>query len=858
MPGRMTLQQQLESGVSRHQAGRLAEAERIYRQVLARQPNHPDALHLLGVLAAQAGRLDAAVQFIRRAIAICSTNPSYYGNLGKALENMGQLDEAIAAFRQAIRLKPDLAEVHYDLGVALQRKRQLDEAIFSYRQAIGLKPTLAEAHCNLGNALRDKGQLEEAIASYRQAIGLKPDLAEAHNNLGNAFKDRGQLDQAVASYRQAIRLKPDVPESHGNLGDALMHKGQLDEAIACYRQAARFKPDYADAYCNLGIALQAKGQLDEAIASYRQTIRLKSDHAEAHYNLGIALQAKGRLDEAISLYRQAIRLKPDFPEAHSNLGNALKDKGQLDEAIACHRQAIRLNPVYAEAHNNLGNALQDKRELDEAIAAYRQAIRLKPDYAEAHTNLGAALLGKRQVDEAMASYRQAIGLKPDYADAHNNLGNVLKDVGRLDEAIASYRQAIRLKADFAEAHSNLIYALHYRPGYDAGMIFEEHRRWSQQHAEPLKKFIQPHINNRDPNRPLRIGYVSPDFRNHPVGRFILPLLAAHDADRFEVFCYCDVRRPDHVTGLLRRHASQWRNTLGLTDERAAQLIREDQIDVLVDLTMHTAENRMLLFARKPAPVQVSYLAYCSTTGLDTMDYRLTDPHLDPPGMNDAFYSEKSIRLPETYWCYPLEERSPPVSPPPALIAGEVTFGSLNNFCKVSPEALDLWIQLLRATPKSRLILHANEGSHRQRVRDLLEHQGIDPRRLKFADRVPLSEYYRLYEQIDIGLDPFPYTGGTTTCDALWMGVPVVTLAGRTAVGRGGVSVLCNVGLSKLIAQTPQQYVQIATDLAKDLPRLAELRRALRARMQASPLMDAPRFARNIEAAYRQMWRNWCQ
>jgi predicted O-linked N-acetylglucosamine transferase (SPINDLY family) len=298
--------------------------------------------------------------------------------------------------------------------------------------------------------------------------------------------------------------------------------------------------------------------------------------------------------------------------------------------------------------------------------------------------------------------------------------------------------------------------------------------------------------------------------------------------------------------------------VGVTDERMAQLVREDQIDVLVDLTMHMARNRMLLFARKPAPVQVTYLAYCSTTGLETMDYRLTDPHLDPPGMNDAYYSEQSIRLPETYWCYPLHEQSPQAGPPPAPSGGEVTFGCLNNFCKVSPAALELWIQLLRATPKSQLILHAYEGSHRQRVRDLLEHEGIDPQRLKFVGMVSLSEYFKRYEQIDVGLDPFPCNGGTTTCDALWMGVPVVTLAGRTAVGRGGVSILANVGLPELIAQTPQQYVQIATDLAGDLPRLGELRRTLRARMQASPLMDAPRFARNIEAAYRQMWRNWCQ
>jgi predicted O-linked N-acetylglucosamine transferase (SPINDLY family) len=572
---------------------------------------------------------------------------------------------------------------------------------------------------------------------------------------------------------------------------------------------------------------------------------------------GLSYHRAGRLAEAERIYRQILARHPDLAEAHGNLGNVLAGKGRLDEAIASFRQAVRLKPDLAEAHNNLGNALLGKGQLDEAIASFRHAIRLKPGLAEAHYNLGNALSGMGQLDEAIASYLQAIRIRPDYAEPYCNLGNALEATGQIDEAIASFRHAIRLKPDFAVAHSNLVYTLHTHPAYDALTIHEEHRRWTQQHAEPLKKFIQPHTNNRNPQRPLRIGYVSPDFREHPVGRFLLALLPAHDPDRFAVFCYSDVRRSDRMTELLRRHAMQWRNTLGLSDERTAQLIREDQIDVLVDLTMHMARNRMLLFARKPAPVQVTYLAYCSTTGLETMDYRLTDPHLDPSGMNDGVYSEKSIRVPETYWCYPLGQQSPEVSLSPALSNGEVTFGCLNNFCKVSPEALDAWIQLLRATPKSRLILHAPEGNHRQRLRDLLEHQGIDPHRLKFVDRVPLLEYLKLYDQIDIALDPFPCNGGTTTCDAIWMGVPVVTLAGRTAVGRGGVSVLSNIRLPELIAQTPEQYNQIASELAANLPRLAELRRTMRARMRESPLMDAPRFARNIEAAYRQMWHNWC-
>ncbi len=706
-------------------------------------------------------------------------------------------------------------------------------------------------------AHRQAGRLAEAGAICRQILAQEPNHPDALHLLGVTTVQLGQADAGIELIRRAIAINPGAADYHNNLGIALRGNGQLDEAVSACRQALRIKPGSAQTYNNLGAALSAKGSLDEAMAAYREAIALKPDYADAHNNLGIALAGKGQLDEAVASYRQAIALKPNYAEAHNNLGNVLAGKGQLGEAIVSYRQAIALKPNYAEAHNNLGIALKGTGQHDEAIAAHRQAIALRPNYAEAHNSLGNALADKGQLDDAIAAYSQAIAFRTNYAEAHNNLGNALKGKGQLDEAIAAFRQAIRLKPDYAAAHSNLVYNLHFHCGYDAGMIYEEHRRWSEQFAEPLKKFIQPHTNNRDPDRRLRIGYVSPDFCNHPVGRFLLPLLAAHDRDRFAVFCYADDQRRDDLTALLRRHADQWRSTVGLTDERLAQLIREDQIDILVDLTMHMAKNRMFLFARKPAPVQVTYLAYCSTTGLETMDYRLTDSYLDAPGMDDRVYCEKSIRLPQTYWCYPLDDQSPQVGPPPAPSAGEVTFGCLNNFCKVSPEALAVWIQLLRAMPKSHLILHADEGSHRQRVRDLLEHQAVDPRRLSFMGKVARFQYFKLYDQIDIALDPFPCNGGTTTCDALWMGVPVVTLRGRTAVGRAGVSILSNVGLTDWIADNPRPYVSIAQQMAGDLPRLAELRSTLRRRMLASPLMDGKQFAHDVEAAFRRMWEIWC-
>ncbi len=671
------------------------------------------------------------------------------------------------------------------------------------------------------------------------------------------MKDIRELDEAIASFRQAIAFKPDFAQAHNNLGGALVEKGQLDEGITAYRNAIRIMPDYAGAHYNLGIALQTKGMVDEAIGCYRQAIQLKPDYSEAHNNLGGVFRDLGRFDEAIACFRHAIRLKPDSAEPHSNLANALNDKGELDAAITSHRHAIRLKPDYAEAHNNLGSVLSTLGRFDEAIASFRQAISLKPNFAEAHNNLGSAMKDVGQPDEAIASYQEAIRLEPDYAETHSNLGSALTAIGRLDEAIASYHEAIRLRPHYAKLHSNLVLALHYHPGYDAAMIFQESRRWNQQHAEPLGKLIQPHTNDRNSGRRLRIGYVSPGFGDHPVGWFLLPLLANHDHQCVEVFAYAQVPAPDKMTRRLQTHTDAWRNLVGVSDAQAADLIRQDSIDVLVDLALHTANNRLPIFAHKPAPVQVTYLAYSGSSGLTTMDYRLSDSYMDPPGEDESVYSEQTVRLPETYWCYHPVVDLPP-RPPPSLDKGFITFGCLNNFSKVNEPLLTLWARVLLAAPTSRLLLHSYEGSHRQQVLEHLQREGVNSERVSFVGKTPLADYFNHYQSIDIALDTLPYGGGTTTCDTLWMGVPVVSLAGKTAVGRAGLSILSVVGAPELVARTPEQFIQIATDLAGDLPRLAELRRTLRSRMQESPLMDAPRFASNIEAAYRQMWRNWCQ
>ncbi len=665
----------------------------------------------------------------------------------------------------------------------------------------------------------------------------------------------------MAAYRSALELNPGYAEAHNNLGAALQRQGKLDEAIATYRHALDLKPDYPAVHNDIGNVLRELGQLDEAIASYRQALTIKPDFAEAHINLGNALQQLGQLDEAVASYRQALSVEPDFAEAHSNLGNVLRELGQLDEAIASYRQALTIKPDFAEAHSNLGNALQELGQLCDAVAALHRALELDPNYPEAHYNLGNALGEQGKLDDAIVHYHRALELKADYPKALINLGRLFREQGMFDEALASYRRALELKPDDVVAHSNLLFCLNFLSAYDRAKIFAEHRCWGEQHAGSLRVAAKAPLNSTDPERWLRIGYVSPDLRDHSVAYFFEALLAAHDPAVVVTHCYADVPRPDRITARLRSLSSEWHSIFGMSDERVAEQVRGDGIDILVDLAGHTANNRLLVFARKPAPVQVSYIGYCNTTGLDTIDYLLTDALVDPEGQN-AFYSEELVRLTRCFVCYTPVADAPPVGPLPAGEAGCITFGAFNNLAKVTPEVVALWSRILLAVPGARLVLKARslgDAATRERYAALFLENGIAHDRIDLVERIRSKlGHLALYGKIDIGLDTLPYNGTTTTCETLWMGVPVITLAGRAHAGRVGVSLLTAVGLEELIAETPDDYVALATRLAGDLDRLSALRTDLRSRMAASPLCDQAGLALAVESAYRTMWRRWCQ
>jgi predicted O-linked N-acetylglucosamine transferase (SPINDLY family) len=569
-----------------------------------------------------------------------------------------------------------------------------------------------------------------------------------------------------------------------------------------------------------------RGDLRNAELRCRQIIAQDPHNARAIHLLGLIAYQAHQPAPAAEIIGRAVQLEPQNPSYRNNLGLAFFSLGQWDRAIEQYAVALRLNPSSADAHFNLANVLAHTNRLDEAVASYRRAIQLQPANAMALSNLGGALVRQGAVGEAIECFRKALASAPDNAIVHDNL----------------------------------IYMMHFHPDFDAMSIREELRRWNEQFGAPLQSQIRPHANSKDPDRPLRIGYVSADWREHCQALFTLPLLAHHDASRFHITCYSTVTAPDQVTCKIREHAGNWRDIAGISDDQAAELVRADAIDILVDLTLHMADNRLLLFARRPAPVQVTWLGYPGSTGLETVDYRLTDRYLDPPDpARDEWYTETSVRLPDSFWCYSPIPGAPAVSPLPAEAnGGAITFGCLNNFNKISEPVLALWADVLRAVPASRLLLLTTPGSHRQRTLDTLGRFGVEPQRIEFTPgRVP-REYLELYHRVDISLDTFPANGHTTSMDSLYMGVPVVTLPGQTAISRGGLSILSMIGLPELIASDRHEFVRIARELSADVPRLSHLRATIRQRMESSPLMDAPRFARGMETAFREMWRRYCR
>lgn len=577
--------------------------------------------------------------------------------------------------------------------------------------------------------------------------------------------------------------------------------------------------------------------------------------------LAIALEhhRAGRLDLAEEICSRMLRGKPDHSEALNLAGVIACERGRHEEAIDHLRRAIGAAPHESRFYNNLGEVYRRSRRLAEAVACYRRAVELQHDYGHAHYNLGLVLHSQGKLDEAVSCYQTALRLEPLNVSAYNNLGNAWVDEGRPTEARACFEQALRLKPDFAGAHSSLLSLMQCQPDVTPADLAKAHAQFEAAHARSLRSFYHRHENLRDPERAIRLGFVSADLGRHPVGYFLIRPLEHLDRSRFEILCYSDRDSSDDMTARFRRVAARWHDTRGLDDERLAAQVRSDRVDILFDLAGHTGRNRLLVFARKPAPIQVTWIGYEGTTGLRAIDYLVADRHLVPPNA-EAYYCEQVLRMPDSYVCYDPPREAPPVGPLPATAAGVVTFGSFNNPAKITPRVCAVWAAILRRLPRSRLVLKYrgfDSPTWQSRLRSFFQDQGIAADRVEGVAHCPYSQYLASYNAIDIALDPFPFNGGVTTCDALWMGVPVITCPGETFASRHGLSHLAPIGITETIASALDKYVDVAVRLAQDVPRLAETRAGLRQRMAHSPLCDGQRFAAQLARLLRDVWRDWC-
>jgi len=795
-----------------HQAGQLDQAEIFYHKVLAIQPQHADSLHNLGALWLERGQPAQALPWLKQALALQPEQGLFWISCLEALIYDEQYTQASTLLKE---------------GVAQGLE---GDAVTQLAASLTMAATLPTQDQRLTQGFQqgDDATVESLARKVTQAC---PGHGFAWKALGVALIRQQQPELALAALQHAANRLPNDPAVYANLANALTSLARHHEAEQACRQALALKPDYLQAYNNLGNALKGQMRLEEAEISYRQAMRDPAHDVEAGNNLAVVLQDQGRLEEAEVCLRRVLAKAPNFVVAHNNLGNVLDERGKPEAAIAAYRQALALDPLYAQAHNNLGCSLKQQGLFTEAEYAFTQALRLHPN---------------------------------DY-ETSNNLGDLLKDMGRLDEASQAFWHSWQMNPSYPTALDNLLLLSQYAENISQ----EERQAFTRAYAQQFETGLpvpQPWHNTPEPSRRLRLGWVSADLRNHSVAYFTLPVFQGLSSE-MDHLVYSNSYQQDVISEQHQACCVSWRQVASMSDDMLAAQIRADQVDILIDLSGHTASNRLPVFARQPAPVQLTWLGYPDTTGLQHMGWRITDTQADLPH-SDTDYTERLWRLPEVFCCYrPMvrapEQRSAPryaVQPTPALLRGQVTFGCCNNVAKLTPTVIALWSQILCAQPNSRLLLEL-AGIQHQSVRAALLAQfamhGVEPNRLELVERDSRQQYLS-YHLIDIVLDPFPANGGASSCDALWMGTPLLTLAGSRFVSRMGSSLLQAIGHPEWVATNEADYVRLALDLASDLPRLNTWRLGLRAEVEASPLMDEARFCQHFAQALRGMWQDWCE
>lgn len=786
---------------------------------------------------------------------------SYLGK-GLLLVESGRLAEAIKVYDELLRLDPDNGAAHFFRGNCLLDLGDPSGAVVAYRKAISIKPNSAGAHFNLGNAYRALPDVDSQLACYRKALELNPEFTDAWVAMGAALQESGRFEEAESATRHALVLNPCLPGTHFNLGGLLFERKRYEDAIPSLREAIALQPDYSDAWLALAKACRKAGLFTEARAALMSLLQVAGDDLVTLNNAGGVFRELGELQSALDCYRRVLELRPELPEALNNAAVLLEDMERYDEAQDFLERALAVSPEFSEALTNLGNFYGRQNDAEKAIACFRKALEIDPDASDAARNLAQALYLLGALDSALETSQLAARITPEDPNAHNSVGNILSALGRHDEAWQCYEKALEIDPEHLVAFSNRLFTANYSSRLSPEGDLAEARRYGKLVSRKAQPFGSWKV-SRDPIRVLRIGIVSGDLLEHPVAFFCESVLRAliefPEPKRFEIFAYSNNSQTDWLTARIRGVCSAWRSIHALPDDKVAELIHGDQIDILIDLSGHTGMNRLPVFAWRPAPIQVTWLGYFATTGVNAIDYFIADPWCLPQ-THEPFFVEKILRLPSTRLCFTVPDEPVAVSPLPVGANGFVTFGCFNNLSKLSDPVIELWSEILEAVPGSRLMLKARqlgEASVRAALVKRFAACGVSPQQLILETPSTRREYLRAFQNVDIALDPFPYTGGTTTVESLWMGVPVLTLAGKTLLGRQGVGILANVGLNDWIASSRDDYKRRAIALAGDSARLALLRAGLRDRLVHSPLCDATQFATDFGSALRSAWVRWC-
>ena len=779
-----------------------------------------------------------------------ATDPDALLSQAIAHHQAGRWLEAEKLYRAFLARQPRQPDAHHNLGVLAMQTGRIEEGLPHLEKALTINPTNGQYWFSYIKGLLCAGQVEAAHATLQRAIGR-----------GLRGEPIRVLQQQIAAARQANAPATGAHPPETGIDPVahlfgLLKTGRHAELEAAARMLLKKQPSHGKGQYLLGVALSMQGRDAEAVAPLEEASKLLPNDADVWHHLGMAFARAGQPHKALSCYARSTAINPSRPEAWLDFSACAYALGHFAEACRHAERALALKSDYAQAHNNLGIALHDLGRLRDAEASYRRALELKPDGAVIHNNLGNTFKELGQLHDAEASYRRALELKPGDAAIHTNLGNVLLDLGQIRDAIGCYRHALELDPDYVIAFSGLLFSLSHLEDADPSVVFAEHLRFGERFETPLRSAWRPHDNDRAPDRTLRIGFVSADLYRHAVAYFIEPVWRALDKTSGDLYVYSNRIQEDEVTARLKKLVGHWRQVVRLSDQELAERIRADGIDILFDLSGHTAHHRLLTFARKPAPVQVTWIGYPGTTGLHAMDYKLTDRSA-PAGMFDHWYTEKFACLPAAILFEPAVD-APKVNSLPALARGFVTFGSFNRTNKLSNQVIALWSRVLRALPTARMLIGSvTDDSLKAHLAECFAGHGVNADRLEFRPRVGMRDYLQLHHEVDIILDTFPYTGGTTTNHALWMGVPVLTLTGPTRVHYQSARILWNIGLPEWVASTEDQLVSQAMYWATHLPELARLRAGLRERFDHSPLRRPEIMVHGLEKAMRIMWRRWC-